>query len=304
MTPVGRRNDRGKNFARPPAESSPLWFAFITSDTKRPSVSRLSRRLKLRGHVCVQLYIVEKPDAAIWLPVAGSSLCSPTFELLSGARMFASRRMASRLVCDVCVDVAAASSLPRSIYLQYFLSFFLPRSHSLSSLSVSLRPQACVSQSILAWRLTWGVNTSQLAIHASTLPPPLSSHHHSQPPPSSPLHCPISPRSLSQHLSQSSDLMHFNRHVYLPLALLSPSLLWLWISGILQTNNNNNNRTSPAPPPPSPTLPSPLFLNQYLPSANKSYNFLTVRRVRRRHIYLQLVSLFSAVDPSFWRRGY
>lgn len=109
--------------------------------------------------------------------------------------------------------------------------------------------------------------------------PPIFTHH-------PPLHPPISPRSLSQHLSQSSDLMHFNRRVYLPFSL-SPSFLWLWISGILQTNNNN--KTTPLPPP--YWLPIP-FLNQYLPSANKSYNFLAVRRVRRRHIYLPLVYFF------------
>lgn len=294
MTPVGRRNDRGKNFARPPAESSPLWFAFITSDTKRTSVSRLSRRLKLRGHVCVQLYIVEKPDAAIWLPVAGSSLCSLTFELLSGARMFASRRMASHLVCG--------GVLSPSLYLFTVFPLFLSPPLSLFVLPLRLSPSSGLCISVhpcmeIDLRREY-ITTSHPCIHPPSTPlltPSL---------PASPLHRPISPRSLSQHLSQSSDLMHFNRHVYLPLALLSPSLLWLWISGILQTNNNNNNRTSPAPPPPSPTLPSPLFLNQYLPSANKSYNFLTVRRVRRRHIYLQLVSLFSAVDPSFWRRGY
>lgn len=146
------------------------------------------------------------------------------------------------------------------------------------------------------------MNTSQLAIHASTLPPPLSSHHHSQPPPSSPLHCPISPRSLSQHLSQSwISCILIGMSIF-----LSPSSLLLFFDfgSVASFKQTTTTTTTEPPPPPSPTLPSPLFLNQYLPSANKSYNFLTVRRVRRRHIYLQLVSLFSAVDPSFWRRGY
>lgn len=66
-----------------------------------------------------------------------------------------------------------------------------------------------------------------------------------------------------------------------------PSFLWLWISSILQTNNNN--KTTPSPPPHQLLFP---FLNQYLPSANKSYNFLTVRWVWRRHIYLPLVTFF------------
>lgn len=87
---------------------------------------------------------------------------------------------------------------------------------------------------------------------------------------------------------------------------LSPSSLLLFFDfgSVASFKQTTTTTTTEPPPPPSPTLPSPLFLNQYLPSANKSYNFLTVRRVRRRHIYLQLVSLFSAVDPSFWRRGY
>lgn len=202
-----------------------------------------------------------------------------------------------------CLCWRGGGVLSPSLYLFTVFPLFLSPSLSLFVLPLRLSPSSGLCISVhpcmeIDLRREY-ITTSHPCIHPPSTPlltPSL---------PASPLHRPISQRSLSQHLSQSSDLMHFNRHVYLPLALLSPSLLWLWISGILQTNNNNNNnRTSPTPPPPSPTLPSPLFLNQYLPSANKSYNFLTVRRVRRRHIYLQLVSLFSAVDPSFWRRGY
>ena len=132
MTPVGRRNNQGKNFARPPAESSPLWFSFITSDTKRPSVSRLSRRLKLRGHVCVQLYIVEKPDAAIWLPDAGSSLCSLTFELLSDLHV----RFKSYGVPSLCR--CGGGVLSPSLYLFTVLPLFLSPSLSLFVLPLRL----------------------------------------------------------------------------------------------------------------------------------------------------------------------
>lgn len=60
-----------------------------------------------------------------------------------------------------CRDVWTSCPLSsaRSIYLLHL--FF-------SSVSLALRPQACASQSILAWRLTGGMNTSQLAIHASS----------------------------------------------------------------------------------------------------------------------------------------
>lgn len=110
------------------------------------------------------------------------------------------------------------------------------------------------------------------------------------------LHPSISPRSLSQHLSQSSDLMHFNRRVYLP---FSPFFSFFFDFGSVASFKQATTTKQPLPPH---LLPLPC-LNQYLPSANKSYNFLTVRRVRRRHIYLPLVTFF-AVDLCFSRRGY
>lgn len=136
--------------------------------------------------------------------------------------------------------------------LLHYLALFLPPSHSVvfclppsSGRCVSVHP--CMEIDLRHEYIT----TS----HPCTPPPILPSSHHHSPPP---LLRPISSRSLSQHLSQTLDLMHFNRRVYLPLSPPPPSFLWLWISGILQTNNNNKT-THPSFSSPSPSVPFPLF---------------------------------------------
>lgn len=86
---------------------------------------------------------------------------------------------------SLSVDVVSAPwkqlVLSPSIYCIFLSSSFLCTTSvaflvvfSSFSVSLTLCPQACASQSILAWRLTGGMNTSQLAIHAS---PPLFLSH-------------------------------------------------------------------------------------------------------------------------------
>lgn len=104
-------------------------------------------------------------------------------------------------------------------------------------------------------KIDWGMNISQLPNHAS---PSLRS--------------PILPRSLSQHLSQSLNLMHFNQHVYLvlrPSAPTPPLTLHQWHLSHKQQENISTHLLHLQ-------LHVP-FLNQYLPSADKLYNFLTIR---------------------------
>lgn len=136
----------------------------------------------------------------------------------------------------------AASSSPLSVYCIF--SLVPPRTpqHNLCrlsclvlflSVSLALHPQASASQSILAWRLTGGMNTSQLAIHT---PPPLP---HPRPSTLPFLRDP----SLSTYLKVRISCILIGVSIF-----RSPSLsfLWLWISGILQTSNNN--KTAPPLP--------------------------------------------------------
>lgn len=73
----------------------------------------------------------------------------------------------STFVCHTAEWSRVQFTTSRHVSFTISLSFCLPH---ILSFSVSLRPQAVASQSILAWRLTWGMNTSQLAIHAPPLP--------------------------------------------------------------------------------------------------------------------------------------
>lgn len=140
---------------------------------------------------------------------------------------------------SLSVDVVSPSSL-------FIYCLLLPPSHavSLSSLSDSLCPQAlCISVHPcmeIDLRHEY-ITTSHPCIHPTTL----SSHHHFQPPllppPPSPF---LQDPSLSTYLKVRISCILIGVSIF-----LSPPLpLWLWISGILQTNNNN--KTTPPPNPP------------------------------------------------------
>ena len=248
-TPVGRRNDRGENFARPPAEFSPLWFAFIPSDTKWLSVSRLSRRLKLRGHVCVRLYIVETPDAAIWLSVTGSSLCLLTFEPLSDA----SRRMAS---CLWCLCRRGGGVLAPSLYLFTVFPLFLSPSLSLFVLPLRLSPSSGLCISVhpcmeIDLRHEY-ITTSHPCIH----------------PPSTPLLTPSLPASPLPPPSTVPFLQDPSLSTYLKVRIsciligvsifLSPSSLLLFFDFGSVASFKQTTTTTTEPPPLPASLP-PLF---------------------------------------------
>lgn len=129
-----------------------------------------------------------------------------------------------------CLD--ELSSVLRPLHLSAAFIFFLclPRSPS-SGLCISIHP--CME---IDWRHEY-ITTSHPCILPLFLP---------QPPP------PISPRSLSQHLSQSSDLMHFNRHVYPP-PPPPPSFFPLTLD---QWHPSNKQQQQNCPPPPLPRFKS------------------------------------------------
>lgn len=84
--------------------------------------------------------------------------------------------------------------------------------------------------------------------------------------------------------------MHFNQHVYLMLSP-SPSLtLHQW-----RISHKQQKRSAVLH---HHQLHVP-FLNQYLPSADKLYNFLTVRGMRRWHIYFPLAFFSLPLIPCF-----